>query len=381
MKSNHDGAWTPEDRVDEIDQYLQDNALHVITAMGEGVALLDPDGRIRKVNPAFAALTEYGADDLEHSTIQQLLPAMFEENAQVIEETLVRVALKQGAPDEEDALHVITPKGTERWLVPSLAPIESLEGRTVALVFTLRDITARIQAQQTRKVAERAYQERLRQLADRLASTKEEERRAVATQLHDTVIQTLSLCTIRLGSLRESSVATGHAKDVDDIRAMLDAALAECRHMLEELTPPLLYELGLGPALLALAEKYEHLYNASIQVDKPSGENGVPHALQVVLFESVRELVMNAIKHAGDCRIHIRVKEDGVEWVVQVEDDGRGFEGLGPEGDWSPEVSGFGLFNVRERLHHVGGTLEISSTPGQGTCATIRAPFSGPAKS
>ena len=366
-------------KVSIIDQYLQDNALHVVSAMGEGVALLDPDGRIRKVNPAFTALAECAADELEGRSIQQVLPAMFEENSAVIDETLGRVSLKQGAPDDEDALHLVTPKGTQRWLVPLLAPIESLEGTTLALVLTLRDITSRMQAQKERRDAERAYRERLQRLADRVATFKEQERRDVATQLHDTVIQSLSLCNIRLGLLREqvadAQSGSDLSREVDEIRRMLDAALMECRSMLAELTPPLLYELGLGPALNALAEKFERLHSASILVQEEACLKQVPSSLLGVLFEAIRELVVNAVKHAGDCVIQIHAERDGSHLVVKVCDDGVGFDEQVEEADLSNGINGFGLFNVRERLLHIGGALDICSAPGQGTTAMIRVPL------
>jgi PAS domain S-box-containing protein len=378
VKYAHDLNGLSEKKVLLIDHYLQDHALHVVSAMGEGVALLDRDGLIQKVNPAFADLTEYEADELEGRTIHDVLPDMFEENAAVIEETLGRVSLKQGAPDKEDALQMITPKGTARWLVPSLSPIESVDGTTLALVLTLRDITALVKSQQARMQSERAHRDRLRQLSDRLASTKEQERREVATQLHDTVIQSLSLCSIRLGALRERVIDEQPGPDlsgaVDEIRQIVDTALVECRHMLGELTPPLLYELGLGAALNHMAEKYALLAGTRIQVRDELSANDIDSSLLGLLFESVRELVANAVKHAGDCLITVNLKREGSDIVAEVRDEGAGFEAQDLQEVVSFDQSGFGLFNVYERLLHEGGVLVLDSAPGRGTAAIIRVP-------
>lgn len=360
-----------------IERVMENSALKMLTVMGEGVALLGMDGDIRKVNPAFASLTEYDAHELEGQRIQRLLPEIFVEDAEAIEETLFRLSLKQGTPGREDALHVITPKGTHRWVVPTLTHFKTGEGAASALVFTLRDITALVNAQEARNEIERAYSDRLRRLADRLASTKEQERRHVATQLHDTVIQSLSLCNIRLGSFRErlgeGDCDPSLLNQMDEIRRIVEGALTECREMLSELTPPLLYELGLGPALSDLAEKYQSLYGATIRIHGEDPPDDVPARLLGVLFEGARELITNAIMYAGECRVDVYLKQVGDEAVIEVHDSGAGFDMTILEGGPLNKEAGFGLFNVRERLHHAGGILEIRSAPGEGTSAIIRA--------
>lgn len=358
---------------------MADSALQMVTVMGEGVALLDLDGCIRKVNPAFAAFAEYEGDELVGRQIQQLLPEIFEEDAQTIEHTLVRVSLKRGMSDRKDALHAITPKGGRRWVVPSLTVIKTLEGAPAALVLTVRDITTLVDAQEARVKTERIYRDRVRRLAERLASTREEERRDIATQLHDTVVQSLSLCSIRLGALRDRVVGPGYpgylAREMDEIRDILNMALGECRTMLSELTPPLLYELGLGPAVHDLVEKYENVHGTSIRLNEESGMDSVPPTLRGVLFESIRELVVNAVKHAGDCLINIHLNQDGDYIIAEVCDNGKGFDWAEVQYDCSHHASGFGLFNVRERILHAGGSLNIRSAPGQGTTAVIRVPL------
>lgn len=221
------------------------------------------------------------------------------------------------------------------------------------------------------------YRRRLRQLATRLATAEEQERHRIATHIHDTVIQTLSLGNVRLGGIRAAVDAAGLAAErekIEKVRTLLESGIAECRGLMSDLTPPLLYEVGLGTALQSLADKKQRLFGQIITVEADNQLNILDNARRGLLFQSARELVMNALKHAGECRIGIRVVRVGAEAIVEVHDTGKGFnpavENLFEAGD----EGGFGLFNIRERVHGLGGRLEIESAPGQGTTARVAVP-------
>jgi signal transduction histidine kinase len=94
-----------------------------------------------------------------------------------------------------------------------------------------------------------------------------------------------------------------------------------------------------------------------------------------MLFESARELMTNALKYAGPCEIRTVVNGNNDELVVCVADNGTGFDPAAAE-RLPGSGSGFGLFNIRQRVEGLGGCLEIESAPGKGTRATIRVPVS-----
>lgn len=224
------------------------------------------------------------------------------------------------------------------------------------------------------------YRRRLRQLADRLATVAEQERHRISTHLHDTVIQTLSLGNIRLGGVQAAVDAAGLVDTlgkVESVRTLLVSGIAECRGLMADLTPPLLYELGIGAALRDFADKQQERFGQYISVEADDPLTVLDNARRGILFQSAREFVVNAMKHAGPCRIAIRVFITGADAIVEVRDTGIGFDPAIVHLFEADDDGGFGLFNVRERVHSLGGRIDIESSPGQGTTARIAVPAAG----
>jgi signal transduction histidine kinase len=108
-------------------------------------------------------------------------------------------------------------------------------------------------------------------------------------------------------------------------------------------------------------------------VEDDGQEKPMSHPLRGLLFESVRELVMNALKHAGKCEIRVTVRRIGHTLAIRVADTGSGFDTASAE--LTPKRhGGFGLFNIRQRVEGLGGRVDIESAPGKGTTATISVP-------
>ncbi|MHC4788639.1 MAG: sensor histidine kinase [Planctomycetota bacterium] len=136
----------------------------------------------------------------------------------------------------------------------------------------------------------------------------------------------------------------------------------------------MLYELGFEAAIEWLAEELESQHGLPVRVARGGGLVRMGEELGVLLFEAVRELLLNVVKHAEATAARVRIgAEDGAVHIT-VEDDGVGFN--------VPEVrehrhssGGFGLFNIRERLDQLGGRLEVHSELGRGTRAVLVAPM------
>ncbi|MFH0880404.1 MAG: PAS domain-containing protein [Lentisphaerota bacterium] len=245
-------------------------------------------------------------------------------------------------------------------------------GKVAGVFAAARDVTAQKESEAERE----RYQQRLRDLTERLASTEERERRRIAIQIHDTVIQTLSLSNIKLGGLRKAlsdAELADRVEEVNHVRSLLEEAIKESRSLMGELAPPLLYELGLVPALRDLAERLEKLHRIPIHVHDDGLAKPIDKKNCGSLFESARELILNALKHAGPCTINLYLSKDDGYFCICVEDSGAGFE-VPEDGRFAfHRQGGFGLFSVRERLDRIGGRLSITSQVGCGTKATIHA--------
>ncbi|HYA02866.1 MAG TPA: response regulator, partial [Syntrophobacteria bacterium] len=215
--------------------------------------------------------------------------------------------------------------------------------------------------------------DQLRSLASDLILTEAREKRALASELHDTVAQMLAIGKLTL----EATGARLEGKSREEVKRvvqLLQEASRQTRSLMTDLSPSLLYEAGLGQALRALARRMGELHSLAIEVvddgsPKPLGED-----YRVLLFRAVQELLHNTVKHAKATRVKISLQREGPQVRIEVEDDGVGFlVSQRRRGDGMRE--GFGLFTIRERLEHLGGSFEVFSQPGMGVRAVLVAPL------
>jgi signal transduction histidine kinase len=217
-----------------------------------------------------------------------------------------------------------------------------------------------------------AKQEQLTALAMELALVEERERRNIAGELHDQVGQLLVLCRIKLNALSGSKSPEEHACQLKDVGNLLDRAIQDVRSLSMQLSPPLLRTAGLGAALEWLGEEIKADYGLQVAFRGYGRPGRLEDEMQTAIFHGVRELLINAAKHARAKQATITLSEQGAEVVVLVEDNGIGFDVSGVSLRKSRE-GGFGLFNIRQKIEYLGGRLLVESRLGLGTRTTIRA--------
>lgn len=211
-------------------------------------------------------------------------------------------------------------------------------------------------------------------LAAELGRVRDNERKKIAEDLHDHIGQNLALAKMKLGALN-NSLAGEHSALVAGISDLISHTIEDTRSLIHELHPEWRSEINLDQAVDWLAKQTR----AKFGLPCVSQFTGLPRRLkkdaQEVLFQAVRELLMNAVKHAQANKVSI---VGGCEkgWIcIRVTDDGRGFD---PSKIFSPnpKTGGFGLMIVRARLGFLGGNLYIHSRTGTGTTAMIILPQS-----
>ena len=219
-----------------------------------------------------------------------------------------------------------------------------------------------------------AHQTKLQSLAAELSTAEERERRRIATVLHDAIGHALAVAVLKLRA--DPDIATPEQQHACEL---IEQAIQHTRSLTLQLSPPILYELGLGPAIEWLAEQFEKQHRLRIPVDDRLDEDVIDEEVRVLIFNAVRELLVNVVKHARAESASVAVTGDAGRILVTVSDDGVGFD---PQAPYSP-AGAFGLFNIRERLGHVGGSFSIESSPGRGCTVRLDAPLevSGPASS
>jgi PAS domain S-box-containing protein len=215
------------------------------------------------------------------------------------------------------------------------------------------------------------HQRQLRALAAKLSQAEEQERRRIARDLHDKVCQSLALAAIRVKQYDQKQPSPEHKDILRDVLDLIMDSLADTRTLLMEISPPILYDLGLGAALELLAETISDDYGLTVVLDAPKDEIPIPEAQRAVLYQCTRELIINAAKHAKTDRVEVRLEQGmGEETTICVRDRGNGMEldfGMPKK---RPKDS-FGLINIAERIKHLGGTMKIESEPMKGAEVVI----------
>ncbi|MEO8325252.1 MAG: chemotaxis protein CheB [Nitrospirota bacterium] len=221
------------------------------------------------------------------------------------------------------------------------------------------------------------HQQRIRNLSSELLLTEQRERRRISTELHDYLAQLLVVGKIKLSQLQQASLSESQAPLVKEIEESLDEALTYTRDLMAQISPPILYEFGLLAALGWLADKmsrYDLRVTVTSHVDDASLP--LPESTAVILYQVVRELLFNVVKHAKIVNAGIEIIQDSPEVVcIEVSDLGCGFDqkAILETMATSPK---FGLLNVQERMEGLGGHCEIQSRMGEGTRVRITIPYS-----
>jgi PAS domain S-box-containing protein len=218
------------------------------------------------------------------------------------------------------------------------------------------------------------YQKQLRSSASELSLAEERLRRKIATDVHDHLGQNLAISKLKIESLAKSAASPQLVEELKEIRNLIAQAVESTRSLTFELSPPILYELGFGPAVEWLLRQTRQQHGLSTEFADDALPKPLDDDIRVLLFQAVRELLVNVVKHAkaGSVKVSTQRVDDQIQ--VSVEDDGVGFDvkRLDSQGRMG---GGFGLFNIRERLDHIGGHLGITSRTGKGTCVTLLAPI------
>jgi PAS domain S-box-containing protein len=237
------------------------------------------------------------------------------------------------------------------------SPIVDENNNICGIIGTSINITERKKAE--KKIL--AHQEQLRALTSEVMMVEERERRKIATGLHDSVGQILAFLKIELGDLQRSRLPKESVSTIRHLREQVERAIEQTRTLTFEMSPPELYTLGLGPALEELAHRFSEERGLSCSVD--------------VRDDSLRELLINAAKHARAESVQVIINRAGDNIEIVLHDNGIGFDTSGLDRTKVIKTPGFGLFSISERLGQMGGRLEINSRIGEGTKITLLAPL------
>jgi PAS domain S-box-containing protein len=334
----------------------------------QGIVSIDQNGIILTANHALESMFKCPPGELIGQPIEKLIPSAFRDAHEqhrrnyfaapqprsMGNSTHLVAERKDGStfPIEVSLNHVVTPDG----------------GRAFAFV---TDITER--QERTMELEHRTAQ--LSRLASDLTLAEHHAREQIARALHDGLQQLLVIVSLKLDEhVKREGQAPSNAL-IEEARSHLDEAIAAARTLSFELSPPVLQQSNLAAALTWLANWTQQKYGIEVRVTADPLASSIRKDVRTLLFESVRELLFNVVKHAKVDRVTLDLSLDADDRLcITVDDAGIGFDPEQLDDRSRAGEVGWGLFSIRERVTLLGGHVDIDSAPGRGTRFRLIAP-------
>lgn len=332
------------------------------------IVFSDLDGRILACNRQFADL--HATREGPKAQVGRNVSAFFSESERAALLEKLKDPDRDRLPGKPMECIMVREDGSEFPAEITSTLVMGPNGSDRALVTIAYDITERKKAERERL----DYEAKLRSLASDLALAEERERRRIAADLHDHACQSLALSKMKVQSLLKTSDPV-HVEALQSICEMLNETIENVRELTFDLSSPTLYKIGLEAALEELLrDRLKGEHNIMYRFSDDGRRKPLSQDVLVLLFQCVRELLINVIKHAHAREVTLDIARNDRFITVAVSDDGVGFD---VDEIWlpRPDRRSVGLFNIRERLDHIGGRLDIDSQPSRGSRLTLVAPL------
>lgn len=261
------------------------------------------------------------------------------------------------------------PNGKSKWLQGIGTPKKN-DNDSVIWNSIMLDVTHRKETDESIK----KYQESLQKLTIELSLIEEKQRKDIAANIHDHLSQSLVISKMKLKEFIKKNDSSSNIQDLKAVIQHLSDAIENSRKITYDLSPPVLYELGLIETMYWFAEKTQK--DHAIKVSFITNQENVKLSEKqlILIFRTIQELINNTIKHAKATEIFIKFNIESTLFEILIADNGVGFDGdLGLKGE--KNNSGFGLFSIKERIQNLSGTINFESKIGKGTQVKIVFPL------
>jgi PAS domain S-box-containing protein len=339
----------------------------IVNAVSEGLAIVDEKHVIIEANEFLSKLFGLKREDIINKKCNHIFGPW--------EETCENCPLEKLFKNRENFPGVektkVSKNGTIRYFNIQCYPIPNYSKENPKSVISIRDITERKNMEEKNI---QNYKRKMKNLSHKLTLAEEHERKRIATTLHAEVGQTLAFLTLKMSELKGKEYPKNIKEELEEVYDLAQKAMTSTRLLMRQLSPAILYELGFVPAVDWIAEHILRENNIRYSFKDDGEEKPLADDLSVLLFQAVREILVNVRKHAKAKNVKISIKRCDKNIQIEVKDDGVGFDTSTLDSYVERDI-GFGLLNIRSRIDVVGGHFEIESYKNKGTKIKLEAPL------
>ncbi len=333
---------------------------------GNVIAVVTPEGRISEFNLEAERITGWQRQEvLGKSFLRLFVPPAF---AEAVKADFQKVLAGRETRGFEMPLKLRD--GKERPFLWNVNRLLGKDGQIIGEIAIGQDITERKQAEESLRESE----QKLRLLTTQILNAQEDERKRISRELHDELGQSLTVLKLGLrGVNRYLSEPPEIKEELENIALYLDETIEKVRRLSRALSPAILEDLGLVPALKYLMDEFSPHYTINHHFAIEDLDHLFPKEAQIIIFRIFQESLTNIAKHAQASKVHLAIRQADGEVLFEVEDDGQGFE-VGTILSRSTLNKGLGVAALYERAKMLGGSLQIQSRKGGGTRITCSVP-------
>jgi PAS domain S-box-containing protein len=312
-----------------------------------------PDAMLITTESGHIALANSRADDLFRYTRQELLASN------------IRLLVPEWSLDARGRvgeLNAVRKDGTSFPSEITCSPLQTEEG--VLVTSAIRDITQRKQNEQ--RIAEQSQQlqqmnRELRNLSSRIVAVRDEERRKLGRELHDSQGQYLAAIKMNLELIETTQSSLGPVQQgaLREAVSLLERSMKEIRVISHLLHPPLLDEIGLQAVVPWYISSFSDRSGIQVDLEMPEQVTKLPDPVELAVFRVLQECLTNVHRHSGSKNAKVKLQPNGATLTLEVTDEGAG---LASNGD-SDRLAGVGITGMRERVHELGGHFDIQFSP------------------
>lgn len=248
-------------------------------------------------------------------------------------------------------------------------------GRARRMFGTIQDITERRRTEELLQAARQQADEARRQLLGEVMRAREEERAALARELHDEVGQQVTALLLGLQVLSRAGSVAESRPQAGKLREVAAATVESLRRLAHGLHPLALDQFGIASAIELAAREYTTVFGIPVQVDVETFRQvRLPKAVEIALYRMCKEALTNVARHTEATGAWVSLRLEGADVMIEVRDDGAGFD-AGEVLDSGNPARAFGLRGILESAGLLGGAARIDSAPGRGTTIRVTIPY------